>query len=127
MAAKRVLVGILGLAFAIECLFPIGGFLFPARTLGLFGVGVTQDTLFLSAVSTWCLLFVAAVCGLAFVWVVRDDPVGWTLSYVLGTWWIGIGLALFLGYGKIENLFLDALKGAIILGAAIASRPRRPA
>ncbi len=120
--ARKVLLGILGLAFVIECLFPIGGFFLPDMALGMFKVGVNDDTRFLGHVSSWLLLFVAIICGLAFLWVKRGQAAGWTLSYILGAWWIGIGTALWLGYGRLDNLFLDALKGAIILTSAVASR-----
>lgn len=120
--ARKVLIGILGLAFLVECLFPLGGFFLPETALGLFKVGVTPDTLFLGYVSTWCLLFVAIICGLALHWVLKNETAGWTLSYILGAWWIGIGSALYFVYGRVDNLFLDALKGAIILGSAVASR-----
>jgi hypothetical protein len=122
--ARKVLLGILGLAFVIECLFPIGGFGLPDKALEMFKVGITDDTRFLGHVTTWCLLFVALICGLAFLWVKKGRPEGWVLSYILGAWWVGIGTALWLGYGRIDNLFLDACKGAIILASAIASRPR---
>ena len=120
--ARKVLLAILGLAFVLECLFPIGGFVLPDTALGLFKVAVSDDTRFLGHVASWLLLFVAVICGLAFVWVKQGKASGWTLSYILGAWWIGIGLALWLGFGRIDNLFLDACKGAIILASALASR-----
>lgn len=126
MSAKRVLIAILIIAFIIECLYPLGGFLAPDKMLELFRVGVTPDTRFLTFILTWCLLFVAIVCGLTLRLVQKGDPAGWTLSYVLGLWWIGIGLGLCLVYGRIDNLFLDALKGLIITVAAWQSRPRSP-
>ena len=120
--AKKILVGILGLALVIECLFPIGGFLAPEKFLGLFQVDVTPSTLFLTHVVAWCLFFVAIVCGLALKYVLTNEAIGWTLSYLLGFWWIGIGTALCVIYGRFDNLVLDALKGLVILASAYASR-----
>jgi hypothetical protein len=122
--ARKLLIGILGLSFGIECLFPIGGFMLPEKTLEIFQVGVTNDTRFLAFIASWCLLFVAIICGLALRWVLRGDPRGWTLSYILGLWWVGIGGSLFLVYGRVDNLFLDGVKGALLTAAAYASRPR---
>jgi hypothetical protein len=120
---RKLLIGILGLAFAIECLWPIGGFLAPEKLLEAFKIQSTPDALFLTFVLAWCLLFVAVICGLALRLVLRNDPKGWTLSYLLGLWWVGIGGTLFLRYGKVENLFLDGLKGALIFAFAWGSRP----
>jgi hypothetical protein len=122
---RKVLVGILGLALVIECLWPIGGFLVPEKLLDGFKIAPTADTLFLTFVLTWCLLFVAIICAITLRLVIQNNPVGWTLSYALGLWWVGIGGSLFLLYGKVENLFLDGLKGAIIAVSAWASRPSK--
>lgn len=123
--ARKVLIGILGLAFVIECLFPIGGFFMPDLALSLFKVQSTPDTLFLGHVASWLLLFVAIICGLTLRMVMKNEATGWTLSYILGAWWIGIGTALCVLYGRLDNLFLDALKGLIILVSAYQSRPRK--
>lgn len=120
--AKKILLAILGLACLVECGFPIGGFLMPEKLLGLFQIGVTPDTLFFAHVAAWSFLFVAIICGMAFNYVRANQRIGWTLSYVLGLWWIGIGSSLWLIYGRTDNLFLDALKGLIITASAFASR-----
>lgn len=124
--ARRALTGLLIFAFATELLFPLFGFLVPDRTLGLFKVGVTDDTRFLAFVVSWSLLFVAVICGLALWRVLRGEIDGWYLSYALGYWWIGIGIGLAAVHGRIDNLFLDTLKGLLIVVAAHLSHPRRP-
>ena len=122
---RKILIGLLAVAFAVECLYPIGGFLFPEKTLELFGMPANPDTRFLAFVLTWCLLFVAAACGLALWQVAKDVPAGWQLSLVLGYWWIAIGIALAIAYGRTDNLFLDSLKGGLIVIAAHLSGPGR--
>jgi hypothetical protein len=122
MLARKLLIAVLVLAFVIEVLWPVGGFFAPETLLQGFKIGVTPDVLFLVFVLAWCLLFVAIICGLALRWVLRGEPAGWSLCYVLGLWWIGIGGTLFLRYGKVENLFLDAVKGAVLTACAWASR-----
>ena len=124
MNSRKLLIAILGLAMVIEFLWPLGGFLAPDMLIGAFKMTVTPDVSFLTFVLSWCLLFVAIICTLALLLVKKSQPLGWTLSYILGLWWIGIGGSLFLIYGKVENLFLDAVKGALICAAAYASRPR---
>ena len=122
---RKLLLGTLIVSLAIEVLWPILGFFAPSFTLGLFKVAVNADTLFLAFVLAWCLLFVALACGQALLWVKRNVAAGWTLSLILGGWWIGIGVALFAFHGKLENLFLDGLKGAILVAAAL--KTPRPA
>lgn len=122
MLAKRAHLALLGIALVIELLFTLGGFFAPTATLGAFGVSVTPETRFLGHVVAWTLLFITLICGLALKLVLRNDAVGWTLSYVMGVWWIGIGLALCFGYGQLPNLFIDTLKGALLVLAAATHR-----
>ncbi len=122
MNARKALIAILTVALVIEVLWPVVGFFAPSFLLELFKMAPTPDVSFLAFVISWCLLFVAIVCALALKLVLKNQAMGWTLSYILGFWWVGIGGSLFLIHGKIENLFLDGLKGALIVAAAYASR-----
>ncbi len=122
MNARKLLIAILTVSLVIEVLWPVFGFFFPGLLLELFKMAPTPDVHFLAFVISWCLLFVALICGYALKLVLKNHPTGWTLSYILGLWWVGIGGSLFLLHGKIENLFLDGLKGALIVAAAYASR-----
>ena len=122
MNARQLLLILLVVSSVIEFLFPLGGFLAPAQMLEIFKVGVTPDTLFLTFILAWSLGFVAIVCALTARLVWGGEPFGWTLSYLLGFWWIGIGVTLFVVHGRVDNLFLDALKGALIVAAAWKSR-----
>lgn len=121
---RKALLIVLGVAFGIEVLWPLGGFLAPSALLQLFKIGETPDTLFLTFVLAWCLLLVALVCGYAFLLVKRSERAGWALSQILGWWWVGIGGTLFLFHGKWENLILDAFKGALIVVFAYQSKPK---
>ena len=122
MNARKALIAILTVALVIEVLWPVFGFFAPSLLLELFKMAPTPDVSFLAFVISWCLLFIAIICGLALKLVLKNHAIGWTLSYILGFWWVGIGGSLFLIHGKIENLFLDGLKGALIVAAAYASR-----
>lgn len=126
MKARKALIALLTVALVIEVLWPVFGFFAPGLLLDLFKMTPTPDVSFLAFVLSWCLLFVALVCGFTLRLVLKNSPSGWTLSYILGFWWIGIGGSLFLLHGKVENLFLDGLKGALIVAAAFASRKEVP-
>lgn len=114
----KLLTGTLILAGIIEVLWPVLGFGAPDFLLTQFGMQVNADSRFLAFVLSWCLLFVALICWYAFYLVRRGERAGVQLSLILGLWWVGIGLSLFLGYGRVDNLFLDGLKGAVLATAA---------
>lgn len=121
---KKALVGILLFSVVAEFLLAASGFLIRGVLLAQFGLAITPDTSFLAYCLTWLVLAIGLVCGLSLKQVLNDNPNGWTLSQLLGLWWIGIGLALFFKYGKVENLILDAIKGAIIVLCAFKSKPK---
>ncbi len=114
VVTRKLLIVVLAIAFAIECAFAACGFAAPSFTLTTFHVGITPDTLFLGHVVAWCLLAVAIAAGLALRWVLARKRAGYTLSIALGLWWVGIGVALAVKFGRYENLALDALKGALL-------------
>jgi hypothetical protein len=112
--ARRALLAVLALATAIEAALALGGFFARDLVIAQFHVGVNDDTRFLGSVLAWMLLFVTAVCALAFAETRRGNRVGTWLCYGLGLWWVGIGLHLALGFGRFEHLVLDAGKGLLI-------------
>ncbi len=120
--ARTLLLILLVLALLFELLLTVGGFFAPDKLLTQFGVGVTPDTRFLAFVVAWLLLFVSLAIGLALVWVWQRHPGYVALCYLLGFWWMGIGLGLYLGYGRFDNLLLDAVKGLLLVLATWATR-----
>ena len=120
--ARTSLLIILILALLIELVLTVGGFAAPELLLAKFGVGSSPDTRFLAFVLAWLLLFVSLTDGLALVWVWQRHPGYAALCYVLGFWWMGIGLGLFLVYGRFDNLLLDAVKGLLLVLATWATR-----
>ena len=119
---KKILLWTLVLALVLELALTLGGFAAPGFALKLFEVAPTTDTFFLAHIVAWFCLLVTVLCGLAIWEVYTGSQGGWTLSYVLGIWWIGIGLALFFLFGRAGNLILDSLKGLIIVVAAWKTR-----
>lgn len=122
MSARKLLIAILSLSLLIEVAWPVLGFFATDFLLELFKIPSTPDVVFLAFVLSWLLLFVAIICGLALKLVLANQAMGWTLCYILGLWWVGIGGGLFLVHGRVDNLLLDGLKGALLFAAAYASR-----
>ena len=120
--ARTLLLILLALALLFELVLTVGGFFAPEMLLEKFGVGVTPDTRFLAFVVAWLLLFVSLAIVLALVWVWRRHAGYAALCYLLGFWWIGIGLGLYLVYGRFDNLLLDGLKGLLLVLATWAAR-----
>ena len=123
--SKKALLLLLGISFAIEAVFTSAGFIAPNWTLGQFKLGVSPDTLFLGYTLAWMLLFVTLIIGLAFWLVRRGDRAGWVLAYLLGFWWTGIGIGIFVSFGRPDNLALDSAKGLLLLVFAKLSHPAR--
>jgi hypothetical protein len=47
------------------------------------------------------------------VWQRRPGYAG--VCYLLGLWWMGIGVGIYVAFGRPENLLLDSLKGLLIV------------
>ncbi|MFD2786596.1 hypothetical protein [Hymenobacter rubripertinctus] len=120
--ARKLLLILLVLALLIELVLTVGGFAAPDMLLAKFGVGSSPDTQFMAFALAWLLLFVSLADGLALVWVWQRHPGYAGLCYLLGFWWIGIGLGLYLVYGRFDNLMLDSVKGLLLVLATWATR-----
>ena len=113
--ARTLLLILLSLALLIELGLTGGAFFAREFTLHQFGVSLTSDTTFLGYIVAWSLFFVSLVCALALWQVWQRTPDYATLCYLLGFWWIGIGIGIYLAFGKPDNLLLDSLKGLLIV------------
>ena len=113
--ARTLLLILLSLALLIELGLTGGAFFAREFTLHQFGVSLTADTSFLGYIVAWLLFFVSLVCGLSLWQVQQRTPDYATLCYLLGFWWIGIGIGIFVAFGKPDNLLLDSLKGLLIV------------
>ena len=112
---RTLLLIVLFVALLLELALTGGSFFAPAQTLALFGVKYGPSNAFLGYVLGWLLLFVSMVCGVALIQVQKRRPGFATWCYLLGVWWIGIGIGIYLAYGKPDNLLLDSVKGLLIV------------
>ena len=113
--ARTLLLVVLSIALLIELALTGGAFFAPAFTLAQFGVKYGPDTTFLAYIVGWLLLFVSLVAAVAVAQVWQRRPGFATWCYLLGLWWIGIGLGIYYAFGKPDNLFLDSVKGLFIV------------
>jgi hypothetical protein len=112
---RTLLLIVLGIATILELGLTGGAFFAPAFTMAQFKVQYGPETAFLAYITGWFLLLVTALAALAFgrVWQRRRGYAG--VCYLLGLWWIGIGVGIYAAFGRPDNLLLDSLKGALIV------------
>jgi hypothetical protein len=112
---RTLLLIVLGIATVLEFGLTGGAFFAPAFTMAQFKVQYGPETAFLAYITGWFLLLVTALAALAFgrVWQRRRGYAG--VCYLLGLWWIGVGVGIYTAFGRPDNLLLDSLKGALIV------------
>lgn len=120
---RHLLLLVLAIASGLELTLAGGAFFAPVFTLARFGVTYGPDTTFFVYLSGWFLLFVSLMALLAFgrVWQRRPGFAG--LCYLLGWWWVGIGI--YSKFGRPDNLLLDSLKGLLIIVLTWQCQARR--
>ena len=113
--ARTLLLVVLLIALLLELALTGGAFFAPVFTLAQFGVKYGPETTFLAYIVAWFLLFVSLVAAVALaqVWQRRLGFATW--CYLLGVWWIGIGVGIYYAFGKPDNLLLDSVKGILIV------------
>jgi hypothetical protein len=117
-----LLLVVLAIATLLEFGLAGGVFFAPVFTLAQFKVKAGPETQFLAYITGWFLLLVALLAALAWAWALRRRP-GYTgLCYLLGMWWIGLDVGIYVTFGRPDNLVLDSLKGLLIVGLAWRSR-----
>ncbi|MCW3127262.1 MAG: hypothetical protein JWO03_2920 [Bacteroidetes bacterium] len=125
--ARKLLIAVLLLSLIVE-LGLAGGLFFARDLMGkMFGLAVSGDTaLFLAYIVGWLCLFVSLVIGLALYQLVNNNPNYATLCYLMGYFWIAIGIAIFVAFHKPDNLIIDTLKGMLIVGLTMVHQRVAP-
>ena len=111
---RKLLIAMLTIAFIVELGLTVGGFFIPIKTFELFKVGYNNDTAFLGYIIAWFLLLVTTLIGIA-LWQVFNNKNYTTLCYLLGFWWIGLGVGIYFMFGRTDNLALDSAKGLLLV------------
>ncbi len=125
--ARKILFMLLFVALVLELGLTMGSFFAQSFTLSLFKVAETPDTSFLSFIIGWLCLFISAIICLTGwkLWKKREDA--YLLCYIMGFFWICIGIAIYAGFGKPDNLAMDSVKGLFIIIAAYFSKKQASA
>jgi hypothetical protein len=110
---KKLLLAILYISLVIEAGLCIGAFFVPEKTFELFKVPYNNDTAFMGYIIAWFLLLVTILIGIA-IWQVQKNESYSTICYLLSFWWIGLGIGVYIGFGRPDNLGLDSIKGAML-------------
>ena len=113
--ARTLLLVVLLIALLLELALTGGAFFAPVFTMAQFGVKYGPETTFLAYIVAWFLLFVSLVAAVALAQVWQRRPGFATWCYLLGVWWIGIGVGIYYAFGKPDNLLLDSVKGILIV------------
>ena len=112
---KNLLYITLIIALIIEAALTILCFFKPATAMGLFGMDYNNETSFLGYIIAWFCLLVSILIVYALIGL-KNNNNGYTiLIYILGCWWIALGLGVYVSFKKTDNLLLDTVKGIILV------------
>lgn len=112
---RKLLIILLIIALVFELVLTGMCFFTKEAMLNKLGAVLNSDTDFLGYIIAWFCLFVSLICGLALWHVVKNNSGYVPLCYILGLWWIGIGLGIYIVFKKPDNLFTDSLKGLLLI------------
>ncbi len=115
MKIKNLLIGVLIFALIVEMFLTIVCFFAPKFGLQLFGLTYNDQTAFLAFIIAWFLLFISAFIVYILFLLKNNNTQSNVLIYAISIWWIGLGVTVYFMFNKIDNLFLDSLKGIILL------------
>ncbi len=112
---KNLLLLTLLLAFIIETALTFLCFFKPATALALFGMLYNEQTVFLGYIIAWFCLLVSIIIMYA-MWHLKNNKDGYSpIIYILGFWWIGLGIGVYIAFNKTGNLLIDSLKGVVLV------------
>jgi hypothetical protein len=111
---KKYIVITLVIAFVIELALSFLAFFMPSTAAELFQMKYSGDNAFLVFIIAWFLLLVTTIIGYVIYLLKHNkDAKGWI--YMLGFWWIALGVGVYLAFGKYDNLMLDSTKGLLLV------------
>lgn len=112
---KNLLLILLTFALVVEITLTGLCFFKPKLALELFGLEYNNLAAFLGYLIAWFLLLVSGLIAYALFLLKNNRPGYEVIIYILGFWWIGLGIGVYVVFGKPDNLLLDSLKGFLLV------------
>ncbi len=113
---KKLLIALLCLSLILEAYITFLCFFMPEKAVASMNETFTPKEAFPLFLIGWFLLLVTVLIGWLIYAVAKDKPGYHALIYILGLWWVAIGIAIFIKNGTSLNLISDSLKGLRTLG-----------
>ncbi len=117
---KQLLLTLLTLALLIELVLTILCFVVPHTALELFGMPYNEATHFLGYIIAWFCLLVTVYIAYIMYLLYRNHNHYTIPLYILSIWWLGLGIGIYIVFGKADNLLLDTAKGALLILVQLA-------
>ncbi len=111
---KKYIILTLIIAFVIELALSFLAFFMPSTAAELFQLTYTSENAFLFFIIAWFLLLVTAFIGYI-IYLLRNNKNAKGLIYILGFWWVALGIGVYFAFGKYDNLMLDTSKGLLLV------------
>ena len=112
---KKFLLFVLSLSFLLEITLTAIEYLKPEKAMAMFKLTGPADGKFFAFLTSYLLLLVSALILLAIFLLLKRIAGYAALIYVLGIWWVGIGIGIYAISGNSLNLFTDSLKGGLLI------------
>ncbi len=111
---KKFLIVTLGISLLIELALGLMCFFMPITAFEFLALKYDENYLLLGNIIAWFLLLVSALLVYTIYCVVKNRDYS-IILYLLGIWWIFLGVGIYIKFGRPDNLFLDSAKGLIIV------------
>jgi hypothetical protein len=111
---KKYIIITLAIAFVIELALTFLAFFMPSTAAELFQMKYSNENAFLVFIIAWFLLLVTVFIGYIIYLLIKNQDAT-QFIYIIGFWWLGLGVGVYFAFGKYDNLLLDSSKGILLL------------
>ncbi len=122
---RNFLIVLLVLSGVFEIYQTVCAFLNPLWILSILQIPDSVGARTINHITAWFLLLVSVLILTCIQWVRRQKSEGLTLAIILGLWWVGIGIGIFVASGISTNLYADSLKGFAVSAVSFALMKKR--
>ena len=112
---KKILVALLIISLVLEASLTFLCFFKPAAALNLMAMEYSGQLAFAVYLIAWFLLLITVVIAWLLYAVLKNKQGYKKIIYLLGIWWVAIGLGIYLFNGTATNLLTDSAKGLLLI------------